>query len=66
MLIDFYPDCQSKEMSDSDPRFKFMEKDEINSLPIFAFTTGYKPLFQVARPDIQLIPNYYYSKTIYI
>jgi hypothetical protein len=27
MLINFYPDCYGKEMSESDPRFEFMKKD---------------------------------------
>lgn len=65
MLIDFYPNCQSG-MNENDPRYKSLDKGEINSIPLFAFTTGYVPLYQVERPPVQLVPNYFYDKKIYI
>jgi|TARA_B110001450_G_scaffold44296_1_gene40849 hypothetical protein len=47
MIINLYPDCLSKKMSDSDPRKGFLDKNKIREFPKYAFPLGYHPKFEI-------------------
>lgn len=47
MILNLYPDCLSKKMSDDDPRKGFLDKNKIREFPKYAFPLGFHPKFEI-------------------
>ena len=61
MILNLYPDCLSKNMSDNDPRKGFLDKSKIREFPKYAFPLGFKPKFDTCRPQHELLPMVFRS-----